>query len=119
MYPSGFGGTFPITHTVEDFSNRVQAHSGSADQAGYGIASLRNSREFLYVQNNHWVAEQFSTPSSNNKTQQVYALPYEDTNGEPAGYGMHLMRNKNRVLGAFGHQTRGSASTQRTYRTKQ
>ena len=105
VYPSGFGGdTFPITHTVEDFSNRVQAHSGSADQAGYGIASLRNSREFLYVQNNHWVAEQFSTPSVYNKTQQVYALPYEDTNGEPAGYGMHLIENKNRVLGAFGHQ---------------
>lgn len=103
--PSGFGGgTFPTTHTIEDFSNRVQTHSGSADQAGYGIASLRNSREFLYVQNNHWVAEQFSTPSVYNRTQQVYALPYEDTNGEPAGYGVHFIENKNRVLGAFGHQ---------------
>lgn len=97
-------GLIPNIHSLEDFSNKIKVNNGSADPALYGIATLRNQRDILYVQNNYWIAEQFSTPRVYNKSQFVSPFPYQNTNGDPAGYGSLTIINRNRVLTTFGHQ---------------
>ena len=105
VYPSGFGGeTFPTTHTIEPRVDRIYPNTGSTEQARYGVASLRNEREFLYVTNNYWVAEQFSTPKVYNQTQELFVGQYENTSADPAGYGTHAVENRNRTVTTFGHQ---------------
>lgn len=104
--PLGFGGeTFPTTHTIEPYVDRVFLNTGSTDQAAYGIANLRNQRDFLYHTSAGAPSSQFSVPIIYNKRQQITALPYLDTSGETAEYGTPTIINRNRVLTTFGHQS--------------
>lgn len=106
VYPSGFGGeTFPTTHSVEDFSNKIRTHSGSADQASYGIAYVRHDKLFIYPSFVGWPSSTVNFPAAvYNKTQVLTVRQYEDTDADPAKYGQLTIINRNRTLTTFGHQ---------------
>lgn len=104
VYPTGFGGgTIPITHTVEDYSNRIAPHTGSADPASYGVAGVRNAKLFVYPNTSAWIADQVNFPILYNKKQVLLVRQFQDTDAEVAGYGLATIENRNRTLHTFGH----------------
>lgn len=104
VHPSGFGGeTFSTTNLVEDYSNRVQTHSGSADPAGYGVAGVRNAKLFVYPNTSAWIADQVNFPILYNKKQVLLVRQFQDTDAEVAKYGLATIENRNRTLHTFGH----------------
>jgi len=105
IYPSGFGGeSFPTTHLVEDYSNRVQTHSGAADPAGYGGAVVRNARDFIYTTSAGPPDSIVNFPIIFNLRQTLQVKQFQDTDADPAKYGRSTVTNLNRVLTTFGHQ---------------
>lgn len=106
ILPSGFSSEFVSSnHELEDFSNKIRTHSGSIDQAKYGVATLRNVREFVYADTSAWIGSQVNYPIIYNKRQQLTVGAFQNTNGDPAGYGSHLVENRNRVVATQGHQS--------------
>lgn len=105
VHPSGFGGeTFSTTNLVEDYSNRVQTHSGSADPAAYGIQYVRNQRDFLYVDTSAWIGSQVNFPVPYNLRQVLTVQQFQGTDADTAKYGQLTITNRNRQLTTFGHQ---------------
>lgn len=104
VYPTGFGGgTIPITHTVEDYSNRIAPHTGSADPVSYGVAGVRNAKLFVYPNTSAWIADQVNFPILYNKKQVLLVRQFQDTDAEVAKYGLATIENRNRTLHTFGH----------------
>lgn len=106
ILPSGFSSEFiPSNHELEDFSNKIRTHSGSADPARYGVPDVRNTREFIYADTSAWVGAQVNYPRVYNQDQGLTVGAYQDTNGDPAGYGAPFVENRNRVVATQGHQS--------------
>lgn len=104
VHPSGFGGeAIPITHLAEDYSNRIAPHSGGADPAGYGNASVRNAKLFVYPNTSAWGGSQVNFPILYNKKQVLLVRQFQDTDAEVAKYGLATIENRNRTLHTFGH----------------
>jgi len=105
VYPTGFGGgTIPITHTVEDYSNRIAPHTGSADPVSYGVAGVRNAKLFVYPNTSAWIGSQVNFPVPYNLRQVLTVQQFQGTDADTAKYGQLTITNRNRQLTTFGHQ---------------
>lgn len=104
--PTGFGGeSIPTSHELEDFSNKVRTHSGGADPAGYGVASVRNAFEYVRPSSSAGPSSIVNFPAKvYNQSSYLLVRQYMDTDAETAKYGVAEVVNRNRVLTVFGHQ---------------
>lgn len=105
--PVGWDSSF-ISENAELLINtrRVYYYTGEADQAEYGNATIFNWRQDINLHNNGWYDTQWNFPVVYNLKREIVVAPFaENVNPDQWPNYFPFIDNKDRVLGAFGHQS--------------
>lgn len=104
--PTGWDSAF-VSENAELLINtrRVYCYTGEADQAKYGNATVFNWRQDISLHNQGWYDTQWNFPVVYNLKHEITVGPYAE-NVDPTTWPNYspFVDNKDRVLGAFGHQ---------------
>lgn len=105
--PAGWDSAF-VSQNAELLINtrRLYYYTGEADQAEYGNATVFNWRQDINLHNNGWYDTQWNFPVVYNLKREITVGPYAE-NVDPTTWPNYspFVDNKDRVLGAFGHQS--------------
>lgn len=105
--PTGWeSSTVPENSELLINTRRVYYYTGEADPAKYGVATIFNWVQNINLDRNGWYDTQWSFPVVYNLKQEIVVAPFaENVNPDQWPKYLPLVENKNRVLGAFGHQS--------------
>lgn len=105
--PAGWDSAF-VSQNAELLINtrRLYYYTGEADQAEYGNATVFNWRQDINLHNNGWYDTQWNFPVVYNLKREIVVAPFaENVNPDQWPKYFPFVDNKDRVLGAFGHQS--------------
>ena len=105
--PTGWDSAF-ISDNAELLINtrRIYYYTGEADQAEYGVATVFNWRQDINLHNNGWYDTQWNFPVVANLKREIVVAPFaNNVNPDEWPNYFPFVDNKDRALGAFGHQS--------------